>query len=275
MWARELGAQSGVAIPNQAAEHYYLITEAIKDLPPNMPVLEDPSAYGYYREEGGGLMVGLFEPVCAPWKIDGVPDDFSVRRPRSPTGSAWGRTSRRRWRASRSRREVGMKKFFCGPESFTPDLQPIVGEAPELRDYFVAAGLNSIGILTGGGLGRVMAHWIINGLPDVDVTGMNIDRVLPYQANPEYRRSRTVESLGMVYKCHYPTHTLKTARGARRSPFHDRLAAQGAYFIETSGWEGPAGMRRRAGRRPGPRHLGPTGAGGRVGRPSTARRART
>src|SRR4029078_2004556 len=117
--------------------------------------------------------------------------------------------------------ETGIRAFFCGPESFTPDLQPAVGEAPELRGYFVAAGMNSIGILTGGGLGRVMAHWIMHGLPDVDVTSMNIARVLPYEATPEYRRSRTVESLGMVYKCHYPTHSLKTARGARRSPFHD------------------------------------------------------
>ena len=203
-----------------------------------MPVLEDPSAYGYYREEGGGLMVGLFEPACAPWKIEGMPTDM----PYIDLPPDWERMTPY-LETAMSRvpitAEVGMKKFFCGPESFTPDLKPIVGEAPELRGYFVAAGLNSIGILTGGGLGRVMAHWIINGLPDVDVTGMNIDRVLPYQANPDYRRSRTVESLGMVYKCHYPTHSLQTARGARRSPFHDRLAAQGAYFIETSGWETP------------------------------------
>jgi len=239
MWARELGATSGVAISNQAAEHYYLITEPIKDLPPNMPVLEDPSAYGYYREEGGGLMVGLFEPVCAPWKIEGIPTDM----PYADLPPDWERMTPFLEKAMARvpiTAEVGMKKFFCGPESFTPDLRPIVGEAPELRGYFVAAGLNSIGILTGGGLGRVMAHWIINGLPDVDVTGMNIDRVLPYQANPEYRRSRTVEALGLVYKCHYPTHSLKSARDARRSPFHDRLAAQGAYFIETSGWESPA-----------------------------------
>jgi 4-methylaminobutanoate oxidase (formaldehyde-forming) len=239
MWARELGAASGVAISNQAAEHYYLITEPIKDLPPNMPVLEDPSAYGYYREEGGGLMVGLFEPVCAPWKIEGIPTDM----PYADLPPDWERMTPFLEKAMARvpiTAEVGMKKFFCGPESFTPDLRPIVGEAPELRGYFVAAGLNSIGILTGGGLGRVMAHWIINGLPDVDVTGMNIDRVLPYQANPEYRRSRTVEALGLVYKCHYPTHSLKSARDARRSPFHDRLAAQGAYFIETSGWESPA-----------------------------------
>ena len=155
---------------NQAAEHYYLITEPIKDLPPNMPVLEDPSCYGYYREEGGGLMVGLFEPVCAPWKIEGIPTDFSF----GDLPPDWERMTPYLEKAM-SRvpitTQVGMKKFFCGPESFTPDLLPIVGEAPELRGYFVAAGLNSIGILTGGGLGRVMAHWIINGLPDVDVTG--------------------------------------------------------------------------------------------------------
>jgi glycine cleavage system aminomethyltransferase T/glycine/D-amino acid oxidase-like deaminating enzyme len=250
LWARELGALSGVAISNQAAEHYYLITEAIRDLPQNMPVLEDPSAYGYYRQEGGGLMVGLFEPVCAPWKIEGAPVDTPYLD-LEPDWERMGPYLEKAMSRVPITSQVGMKKFFCGPESFTPDLKPIVGEAPELRGYFVAAGLNSIGILTGGGLGRVMAHWIINGLPDVDVTGMNIDRVLPFQANPQYRRSRTVESLGMVYKCHYPTHTLKTARGARRSPFHDRLAAQGAYFIETSGWESPAWY-AGAGRTPDP-----------------------
>jgi len=133
---------------------------------------------------------------------------------------------------------AGVKKFFCGPESFTPDLRPIVGEAPELKNFFVAAGLNSIGILTGGGMGRVLAHWIMTGRPDVDVSAMNIDRLHPYMMNPEYRRTRTVESLGMVYKCHYPTHTMLTARGAKKSPFYDRLASLGAYFRDVSGWEG-------------------------------------
>jgi 4-methylaminobutanoate oxidase (formaldehyde-forming) len=135
--------------------------------------------------------------------------------------------------------ETGVRKLFCGPESFTPDLQPVVGEAPELKNYFVAAGLNSIGILTGGGLGRVLAHWIINGRADVDITGFNIDRLHTYQSNPEYRKTRTVESLGMVYQCHYPTRSMMTARGAKRSAVHDRLAARGAYFKDVSGWEGP------------------------------------
>ena len=238
MWARQLGAASGVAIANQAAEHYYLITEAIRDLPPDMPVLEDPGAYGYYREEGGGLMVGLFEPLCAPWRVEGIPDDFSF----GELPPDWERMTPFLERAM-SRvpitQEVGMKRFFCGPESFTPDLRPIVGEAPELSGYFVAAGLNSIGVLTGGGLGRVLAHWIVTGCPDVDVTGFNIDRLHVTQTNPEYRRARTVESLGMVYKCHYPFMSLATARGVRKSPFHERLAAAGAYFKEVSGWESP------------------------------------
>src|SRR5215469_15234849 len=237
MWARQFGAESGVTIANQAAEHYYLITEPIRDLP-KMPVLEDPGCYGYYREEGGGLMVGLFEPVCAPWKVEGIPADFSF----GELPPDWERMTPFLERAM-SRvpitAEVGMKKLFCGPESFTPDLRPIVGEAPELAGYFVAAGLNSIGVLTGGGLGRVLAHWIVTGHPDVDVTAFNIDRLHAYQANPEYRRQRTVESLGMVYQCHYPAMSLQTARGVRKSPFHDRLAAAGAWFKEVSGWESP------------------------------------
>jgi 4-methylaminobutanoate oxidase (formaldehyde-forming) len=237
MWARQLGARSGVTIANQAAEHYYLITEPIRDLP-KMPVLEDPAAYGYYREEGGGLMVGLFEPVCAPWRVEGIPADSSF----AELPPDWERITPFLERAM-SRvpitAEVGMKKLFCGPESFTPDLRPILGEAPEIAGYFVAAGLNSIGVLTGGGVGRVLAHWIVTGRPDVDVTAFNIDRLHPTQANPQYRRERTVESLGMVYKCHYPFTSLATARGVRRSPFHERLAAAGGYFREVSGWESP------------------------------------
>ncbi|MEM6989171.1 MAG: FAD-dependent oxidoreductase [Myxococcota bacterium] len=238
MWARQLGAMSGVNVPLQSAEHYYLITDAIDGLSAECPVIEDPGSHGYYREEVGGLMIGLFEPVCAPWKVDGVPNDFSF----GEIDPDWERMMPYVEKAmSRVPISVdtGVRKFFCGPESFTPDLSPIVGEAPELRNYFVAAGLNSIGIITGGGIGRVMAHWILHGRPDVDVTGMNIDRLHPYQSNPEYRRLRTVESLGMVYQCHYPTRSMQTARGAKKSAFHDRLAAQRAYFKDVSGWESP------------------------------------
>jgi glycine cleavage system aminomethyltransferase T/glycine/D-amino acid oxidase-like deaminating enzyme len=237
MWARELGARSGVSIPLQAAEHYYLITEKIPELSPAWPVLEDPGSHGYFREEVGGLMIGMFEPVCAPWKVEGVPADFSFGEIQ-PDWERMGPYLEKAMQRVPISMEVGVKKFFCGPESFTPDLAPCVGEAPELRRYFVAAGLNSIGILTGGGMGRVLAHWIINGQPDVDVTGMHVDRLQPYQTNAEYRRLRTVEQLGMVYQCHYPTRSPHTARGAKQSPFHARLAGRGAYFRDVSGWEG-------------------------------------
>ena len=237
MWARQLGATAGVNIPLQAAEHYYLITEQIPGLDGSMPVLEDPASYGYFREEVGGLLVGLFEPVCAPWNVDGVPDDFSFGEI-APDYERMAPYVEKAMARVPITTEIGVKKFFCGPESFTPDLQPVVGEAPELKNYFVAAGLNSIGILTGGGMGRVLANWIMTGRPDVDVTGFNIDRLHTYQANPEYRRTRTVESLGMVYQCHYPTRSMQTARGVKRSAIHDRLAARGAFFRDVSGWEG-------------------------------------
>ena len=236
MWARQLGELAGVSIPLQAAEHYYLLTEPIGGVSGDWPVLEDPASYGYYREEGGGLMLGLFEPVCAPWRVDGIPADFSF----GELPPDWDRMApflERTMSRIPVMEHTGIRKLFCGPESFTPDLAPIIGEAPELRHYFVAAGLNSIGILTGGGIGRLVAHWITEGRPDMDVTGMNIDRLHPYQANPEYRATRTVESLGMVYETHYPGRAMRTARGAKLSPVHHRLAAQRACFRDVSGWE--------------------------------------
>jgi 4-methylaminobutanoate oxidase (formaldehyde-forming) len=238
MWARQLGEKVGVTIPLQAAEHYYLLTEPVAGVHGDLPVLEDPASYGYFREEGGGLMFGLFESVCAPWKVEGIPENFSF----GELPPDWDRMAPYLEKAM-SRiplsSEIGIRKFFCGPESFTPDLQPLVGEAPLLRNYFVAAGLNSIGILTGGGMGRVLAHWIVNGQPDVDVTAMHIDRLEPYQNNPSYRASRTVESLGLVYETHYPGRSPRTARGAKLSPIHDRLVRQGAHFKDVSGWESP------------------------------------
>jgi 4-methylaminobutanoate oxidase (formaldehyde-forming) len=236
-WGRELGLLAGVHVPLQAAEHYYLITEELPGISKSWPVLEDPGSYGYFREEGGGLMIGLFEPVCAPWRIEGMPAEFAF----GEIPADWDRvgpyieTAMRRVPITM---ELGVKKLFCGPESFTPDLRPCLGEAPELKNYFVAAGLNSIGILTGGGVGRTIARWILDGRPDVDVTGFHIDRLHPFQANPEYRRTRTVESLGMVYQTHYPNRSMTTARGAKRAPMHHRLEAQGAYFKDVSGWEG-------------------------------------
>ena len=237
MWARQIGEVDGVNIPNQAAEHYYLITEEIEDIPKNMPILEDPSHYGYYREEVGGLMIGLFEPVCAPWKLNGIPDNFSFGEI-EPDWDRMGPFLEKAMSRVPITEELGVKKFFCGPESFTADLSAIIGEAPELKNYFVTAGLNSVGIIMGPGLGRMMAHWIMTGNPEVDITGFNIDRLHTYQNNHDYRKHRTVESLGKVYKCHYPYESMQTARGAKKSAIYDRLKNQGAYFKDVSGWEG-------------------------------------
>ena len=237
MWARELAAGNGLVVPNQAAEHYYLITDTIEGLDPNAPVFEDPSSYGYYREEGGGMMVGLFEPKAAAWRVDGIPKNFSFGK----IPPDWDRMAPFLEKAMARvpvTLEVGVRTFFCGPESFTPDLSPAVGEAPGMRGYFVAAGMNSVGVLSAGGLGRVLAHWIVDGEPDVDVTGFHVDRFRAHQLEPAYRAARTAEILGTVYAAHTPGKQLRTARDAMLSPVHDQLVAQGGYLREVSGWEG-------------------------------------
>jgi 4-methylaminobutanoate oxidase (formaldehyde-forming) len=237
MWARELGERSGVVIPNQAAEHYYLITDTIEGIDPDAPVFEDPAAYGYYREEGGGMMVGLFEPRAAAWAVDGIPRSASFTTLK-PDWDRMGPFLERAMSRVPVTLEVGVRTFFCGPESFTPDLMPAVGEAPHIRNYFVAAGMNSVGVLSAGGLGRMMAHWIVGGLPDVDVTAWDVARFRKDQLEPAYRRERTTEILGTVYAAHTPGKQLHTMRDRLLSPVHDRLVANGGYLREVSGWEG-------------------------------------
>jgi 4-methylaminobutanoate oxidase (formaldehyde-forming) len=238
MWSRQLAARSGVALPLQALEHSYLVTDRIDGVDGSWPVLEDPACHGYYREEGGGLLVGLFEPAAAAWHLDAIPDDasFATLRP------DWDRLAPFVARATSrvpAAADAGIRTFFSGPESFTPDLAPLVGEVPEVDGYWVAAGLNSVGILTGGGIGHLVARWLVDGDPGADVTGLAPDRFHPYQANAAYRGTRIVESLGLVYAPHLPGRPPATARGARRSPVHDRLAAAGAWFRDVSGWESP------------------------------------
>ncbi len=162
MWARQFGALAGVAVPLQAAEHYYLLTDTVPGMDADLPVIEDPGSYGYYRPEGDGMLVGLFEPVAAPWSLDGVARGFSFgklppdwERMEPFLGPAMNRIP--------SLADIGVRTFFCGPESFTSDVRPLLGPAPELDGYFVAAGLNSLGILSGGGVGAMVAHWIVDG----------------------------------------------------------------------------------------------------------------
>ena len=236
MWGREVGEMAGVSCPLQAAEHYYIILEGIDGVHRDLPILEDPSVYGYFREETGGLLVGLFEPHAAPWALDGIPDGFSFGTLEPDLDRMMPHLQNALERLP-SAKDARVRQFFCGPESFTPDLSPLVGEAPELRNFFVAAGLNSLGILQGGGIGRLVANWIVDGLPDLDVAELHIDRFQPYQANRDYRRDRTREIVGEMYKVHFPNDSFETARNVKRHVLHDRLADAGAFFVQSAGWE--------------------------------------
>jgi 4-methylaminobutanoate oxidase (formaldehyde-forming) len=238
MWARQVGMLAGVNVPLQAAEHYYLLTEPIDGVQPDLPIIEDFGRYSYFREEVGGLLVGFFEPVAAPWGLEGIPKGFAFGELRPD----WDRmTPYIEIAAERVPivKEAGIHKFFCGPESFTPDGEPLVGEAPELENFFVAAGLNSLGILQGGGIGKILAQWIVDGIAPVEATDIDIARALPFQGNESYLTDRTVETLGLQYRLIWPNFELKTARGARKTAIHDHLARAGAHFVEGMGWEIP------------------------------------
>ena len=238
MWGRELGQMAGVNVPLHAAEHYYLITEPIEGIHPDLPIVDDAARFAYYREETGGLMIGLFEPVAAPWGTKGIPESFNF----DELAPDWDRMIPHLELAMERipvASTAGVHKFFCGPESFTPDQEPLMGEAPELKNYYVAAGFNSLGILLGGGVGQVMAQWIVDGLPPIDISDVDTARMLPFQNNPRYLRDRTVESLGLLYAQDYFNLQAETARNVRKSPFHDRLAEAGAYFGAYAGWEYP------------------------------------
>ena len=236
MWSRDFAHAHGVAVPLHAAEHFYLVTEPIAGLPRGLPVLRDPDHCIYVKEDAGKLLVGCFEPGAKPWGMDGIPEDFCFDQlPEDfdhfePLLDA-------AVRRIPALRDAGIKLLFNGPESFTPDTRYILGEAPELPGLFVAAGFNSIGIQSAGGAGRAVADWIIDGTPGMDLWDVDIRRFAPFQANRRYLRERTTESLGLLYAMHWPHRQAETARGARRSALHDRLAAHGACFGEVAGWE--------------------------------------
>ena len=238
MWARAVGQMAGVNVPLQAAEHYYLISEPVAGVHPLLPILRDPGNSAYIREEAGKLMVGLFEREARPWGERGIPADFAF----GEIPPDWDRMSPHIERAMRRvpcLMQTGIKLLFCGPESFTPDHNYLMGEAPNLRNFFVAAGFNSLGILSGGGAGFVMSHWIVDGRPPMDVWSVDIRRMHPWQDNDRYLQDRTIESLGIGYQDHWPYRQWATARNVKKSILHDRVAAAGACFGESAGWERP------------------------------------
>ena len=239
MWSRQLGAKIGVSVPLQAAEHYYLLTEPLAGMHPDMPVIEDPDTYTYVREEGGGMLFGLFEPEAATWNLKGIPQDasFSTLPPDWDRMTPFLEDAFERYPVMKT---AGIKTFFCGPESFTPDGSYLLGESPEVDGLFLATGLNSLGILSAGGVGSIMAELLTTGNSSQDITGMTIARTRPHQSTRAFLGARIPKSLGYTFTFGpLPHWHHKTARNMRRLALHDRYAALGAYFHDLSGWEMP------------------------------------
>ena len=236
MWGREVGRLAGVNVPLHAAEHFYVVTEPLPGVTRELPVLRDTDGYIYVREEVGGLLMGGFEPAAKPWGMDGFPRDFAF----SLLPEDW-----EHFRVLMEQACVRIplletapvRRHVNGPESFTPDNRYMLGEAPELRNFFVAAGFNSVGIASAAGAGQALAEWIVGGQPSMDLWDVDIRRFMPFQGGAAYLRERTREVVGLLYAMHWPFRQPETARGVRRSVLHDRLAGRGAVFGVVAGWE--------------------------------------
>ncbi|MBL9060661.1 MAG: FAD-dependent oxidoreductase, partial [Mangrovicoccus sp.] len=203
-----------------------------------LPVLRVPEECAYYKEDAGKLLIGAFEPVAKPWGMDGIREDFCFDE-LPPDLDHFAPILETAVTRMPMLAEAGIHTFFNGPESFTPDDRYYLGEAPELDGYWVAAGYNSIGIVSSGGAGMALARWMDEGAPPFDLWEVDIRRAQPFQRNRTYLRARVSETLGLLYADHFPNRQPLSARGVRRSPLHGHLAAMGAAFGETAGWERP------------------------------------
>ncbi len=238
-WAKQVGGWCGVTVPLHSCEHFYVVTEQIDGVHRDLPVLRDPDGYTYFKEEVGGLVVGGFEPDAKPWvPPDVLPHPFEFQL----LAEDWDHFAILMEQAQRripALHETGIKKFYNGPESFTPDNQFILGEAPECRNFFVGAGFNSVGIASAGGAGRALAEWILTGDPGLDLTANDIRRFARFNGNNRWLRDRVGEVLGLHYAVPWPNRELATARPFRRSPVHHLLAEANACFGSRMGWERP------------------------------------
>ena len=235
-WARALGAKSGVKVPLHSAEHFYIVTEPIKGVHPMLPVMRDPDGFIYFKEEVGGLVMGGFEPVAKPWGMDGIPDKFEFQL----LPEDWDQFQPLMEAAIHrvpALETAGVKTLLNGPESFTPDGNFILGEAPELRNYFVAAGFNSAGIANAGGAGKLLAEWIAGGEAPMDLFEVDVRRFGAFAADPKWLKERTVETLGLHYAMRWPRHELESGRPQRTSALYSRLKDKGAQFGSKFGWE--------------------------------------
>ncbi len=245
MWAHEIGRKAGVTVPLHACEHFYIVTEAIEGLT-QLPVLRVPDECAYYKEDAGKMLLGAFEPNAKPWASTlkgeqfgggrGIPDDFCFDQ-LPEDFDHFEPILQQAVDRMPMLAEAGIHTFFNGPESFTPDDAYHLGEAPNLRGFWVCAGFNSIGIQSSGGAGMALAHWMEHGHPPFDISDVDLRRTQPFQGNRTYLFERAKESLGLLYADHFPYRQMETARGIRRTPFHEHLKVRGAVFGEVAGWE--------------------------------------
>ncbi len=236
-WARQVGRMVGVTVPLFSCEHMYIVTEKMEGVPRDLPVMRDPDGYIYFKEEVGGLLMGGFEPEAKPWK-DIVPDDFEF----GMLPDDWDQFQILMDNALirvPALEKAGIKTFMNGPECFTPDLNYILGEAPGLRNFFVGAGFNSMGIASSGGAGMALAEWIVAGEPTLDLWPVDIRRFANFHGNDSWLRARVGETLGLHYKMPWPQREHESGRPFRRSPLYDRLKARGAWFGNKMGWDRP------------------------------------
>ena len=235
MWGREVGKMLGVNVPLQACEHFYIVSEPIAGLE-SLPVLRVPDECAYYKEDAGKMMLGAFEPVSKPWAMDGIPKDFEFDQLPEDFDHfepiLEDAINRMPMLA-----EAGIHTFFNGPESFTPDNAYHLGQAREMDNVWVAAGFNSIGIQSAGGAGMALAQWMEDGEKPFDLGDVDIARVQPFQGNKTFLKARVSETLGLLYADHFPYRQKASARGVRRTPFHNHLLQHGAVMGEISGWE--------------------------------------
>ena len=249
MWTRHLAAQIGVNVPLQACEHFYVVTEPLEGLDTSTPIVRDPTNFTYFKEETGKLMVGFFEPQAKVWRLDGIPRDFkfgTLPEDWDHVGPVFERSCHR----VPALADCGVQLFFNGPESFTPDGTYYLGEAPEVDGCFVAAGFNSVGIQSAGGAGWVLADWIADRHPPMDLSAVDIRRAMPFQADDGYLAERISESLGLLYAMHWPFFQYTSARDQRRSALHDAMDVAGR-GLRRNGRLGAGQLVRRA--RPGAR----------------------
>jgi len=237
MWARDIGMMAGVNIPLHACEHYYALTSPVENLG-DMPTVRVPDECAYYKEDAGKVLIGLFEPDAKPWAQKGIPEDFCFDQIPDDLEHMMPYLEMAMNRLP-ILESVGLETFFNGPESFTPDDNFHLGECPELKNFYVAAGFNSIGIQAAGGAGKYLAEWIAGNEPPCDLWEVDIRRMQPFQNNKTYLASRVSETLGYLYENHYPFHQFKTARGLRCSPLYQFFKDRGACFGESAGWERP------------------------------------